>query len=140
MTEAEWTARLARCRQQLAPVAALVGEWEGRGQAHGEPQTGRLRLRLLLDDTVVEVAEQVGEHEDLCFYRWDDGLRQLRVLHLMAGDSAEHAVELTAAGLVWVSPPGHPAVEWSFDGELRCDVTWPGRKAPEVSMRYRQLR
>lgn len=122
----------------LAPVSALLGRWVGEGHAHGEPASGTLELRAILDGTVVEARESVGAHEDLCLYRWDAASGQLRVLHAMAGEPfAEHPVELLPGGLCWVTPPGHPAVEWWLDGgALRCDVTWPGADTAEVSIRY----
>lgn len=134
-----WEARLADAKAQIAPVTMLVGEWVGRGQAHGEPTEGRLRVRMILNDSMVEVWERVGDHEDLCIYRYDPDLQQIRVLHLMEGATAEHAVELVAMGLVWVTPSEHPAVEWRMVGDrLECDVVWPGRKVAEVSMTYRR--
>jgi hypothetical protein len=138
MTDEEWDAKCARVRAEIAPVAVVEGRWIGRGQAHGEPLRGELRIRRVLGDSMVEVWERVGDHEDLCFYRYDVDTKQLRVLHLMDGAVvAEHPIETTSDGLVWVTPPDQPAVEWRFDGtDLRCDVVWPGRRVAEVSMRY----
>jgi hypothetical protein len=66
---------------------------------------------------------------------------QLRVMHLMAGALiADHPVERTMSGLVWVTPPREPAVEWMLEGDtLRCDVIWPDQRIPEVSIRYRRV-
>jgi hypothetical protein len=136
----EWEKRVARVKGELAPALALVGDWVGEGHAHGEPIAATLRVRPILDGSVLEVWERVADHEDLSLYRFDVETGQLRVLHLMAGAVvAEHPVELTPQGLVWVTPPKEPAVEWSLEGEtLRCDVMWPGQRVAEVSVRYRR--
>jgi hypothetical protein len=136
-----WDERVARVRAELAPARFLEGDWAGEGQAHGEPLTATLKVRTILDGSMIEVREQVGEHEDLSIYRFDVELSQLRVLHLMAGAVvAEHAVELTPTGLVWVTPPRDPAVEWILEGPtLRCDVVWPGQRVAEVQVRYRRV-
>lgn len=140
MTDQEWDERLLLCRAQLAPALVLVGEWEGSGQAHGAPVEASLRVRPILDGSVIEVWERVGDHEDLSLYRFDPEVGQLRVLHVMAGALVrEWPVEPTMTGLVWITPPSDPAVEWSLDGDtLRCDVVWPGQRVAEVTVRYRR--
>ncbi|MFZ5475426.1 MAG: hypothetical protein ACOZNI_01515 [Myxococcota bacterium] len=137
---ADWEARLARVKAELAPALALAGEWVGEGQAHGDPIVAQLRVRPILDGTMLEVWERVGEHEDLSIYRFDVDTGQLRVLHLMAGAVvAEHPVEVVPGALVWVTPPKEPAVEWTVEGDtLRCEVIWPGQRIAEVSVRYRR--
>lgn len=142
MTEEEWARRLLLTRAELAPALVLVGDWEGAGQAHGEPITASLRVRPILDGSVIEVWERVGDHEDLSLYRWDPEHKQLRVLHVMAGALiTEHPVEPTPMGIVWITPPSDPAVEWTLEGDtLRCDVVWPGQRIAEVSVRYRRRR
>jgi hypothetical protein len=134
-----WDAQLALMRARLAPALLLVGEWVGEGHAHGEPVTARLRVRPILGDTVLEVWEKVGEHEDLSLYRFDPADNQLKVLHLMEGATAEHPVELTPDGLVWVTPPQEPAVVWSRVGaDVLSEVVWPGQRVAEVQVRYRR--
>lgn len=140
MSHDPWDTRVVLVRAELAPAAMLVGEWIGEGHAHGEPVVATLRVRSILADTMIEVWERVGDHEDLSIYRYDPELAQLRVLHLMAGALvAEHAVEPMIDGFVWVTPPREPAVEWVLQGsDLRCDVVWPGQRVAEVSIRYRR--
>ncbi len=140
MTDA-WDARVAQARAAVGPAALLAGDWVGEGVAHGEPCGASLRVRVVLDGSMVEAAERVGEHEDRCFYRWDVDTSQLRVLHLLPGALLEdHAVELVPDGLVWVTGPTQPAVEWTLRGpELQCAVTWPGAREPEVLVRYRRV-
>ena len=138
----DWEAQVARARAEVAPARLLEGSWVGRGLAHGEPVSATLEVRAILDGTVVEARERVGEHEDLCLYRWDAETRQLRVLHVQPGAVVDdHPVEvLPPAALVWVTGPLAPAVEWTFDGQtLRSAVTWPGAAAPEVLLAYRRV-
>ncbi len=141
MTDAEqWEARLATVRQQIAPALAMVGIWEGDGQAHGAPITGSLHVRAILGGTAVEVWERVGDHEDLSLYRFEPEDGQIRVLHAMEGQFTEHPVELLPGALVWVTPPSQPSVVWTLAGaELVCEVVWPGQRVPEVSLRYRRV-
>jgi len=132
-------------RAGIAPAMALIGDWVGVGQAHGEPITATLKVRSVLSDTQVEVWERVGEgpdaHEDVCFYRFDVASGQIRVLHLMAPALvAEYAVEVAPDGLVWVTPPKTPAVLWTMQGvELVSEVIWPDQRVAEVTLRYRRL-
>ncbi len=134
-----WEERLAACRARLAPALMLAGDWAGEGQAHGEPVTARLRVRPILGDTALEVWERVGDHEDLCIYRWDPDVAQLEVLHLMEGMLAQHPVELTPEGLVWVTPPGQPGVVWTAQGAtVVSEVIWPGQRVAEVRVTYRR--
>ena len=138
MTPDPWDARMAQARAAVGPAALLAGDWVGEAVAHGEPCEARLRVRVILDGTMVEASERVGSHEDRCFYRWDFDTSQLRVLHLLPGALLEdHPVELVPDGLVWVTGPTQPAVEWTVQGEaLRCAVTFPGAREPEVLVRY----
>jgi hypothetical protein len=134
-----WDARLAICRARLAPALFLAGEWVGKGQAHGEPIEARLRVRAILNDTALEVWERVGDHEDLSIYRFEPDLAQLEVLHLMEGVLAHHPVEVTAEGMVWVTPPGQPAVAWTFRGDtVESEVVWSGQRIAEVRIVYRR--
>ena len=131
--------QLALSRARLAPALLLVGEWVGEGHAHGEPVVATMRVRLILGDTVLEVWERVGDHEDLSLYRYDPADQQRQVLHLMAGALAEHPVELTPDGLVWVTPPHEPAVVWSIAGaDVVSEVVLPGQRVAEVRLRYRR--
>lgn len=135
-----WEARCALARAGVAPAAALAGRWIGAGTAHGEPVEARLEVRLLLDGSVVEARERVADHEDLCLYRYDVDTAQLRVLHVQAGGLFEdHPVELVLGGLLWVTGPSAPAVEWSTDGaSVVCAVIFPGSDQPDVHVRYRR--
>ena len=138
MTQA-WEERLAACRARLAPALALVGDWLGEGQAHGEPVTAALRVRAILDGTALEVWERVADHEDLCVYRWDPDTAQLEVVHFYAGALAPHPVEETPDGLHWVTPPGQPGVVWSVRGaNVVSEVIWPGQRVAEVRVTYRR--
>ena len=97
----DWDARVRLAQNGLAPALVLVGEWEGVGLAHGEPITASLAVRLVLGATQIEVWEQVGAHEDVCFYRFDVATGQLRVLHLMEPALvAEYPVEISSEGIV----------------------------------------
>jgi hypothetical protein len=140
LSQRDWALHVAECRERLAFATALLGEWVGRGTAHEAEVEAALGLRLVLDGTAIEARERVGDHEDLCLYRWDADERRYVVHHFMAGAAALHAVELTPRGMVWVTPPFSPAVEWWVDGEdLRCDVVWPQGGEPEVAIRYRRV-
>lgn len=136
-----WELRLRLQRAALAPVAAISGRWQGRGQAHGEPVTSALSIRPVLDGTMIEVRERTGEgegaHEDICYYRWEIERQEIRVLHLLPGAIREYPVEQTPEGLIWVTPPEEPAVEWAVRGAtLRQEVVWPEAGAPEVWIDY----
>jgi hypothetical protein len=135
-----WEERLAATRAGVAPAAMLAGRWIGEGTAHGEPVRARLSVRLLLDGSVVEARERVGDHEDLCLYRYDVDTAQLRVLHVQPGALFEdHPVEGVPGGLVWVTGPLTPTVEWTTDGvTVACAVTFPGASEPDVRVRYRR--
>ena len=135
-----WEERLETCRERLAPAMILAGEWTGVGQAHGDPITATLRVRPILNGTALEVWEKVGgDHEDLSIYRFEPDLGQLEVLHLMEGVLAHHPIELTPDGLVWVTPPGQPAVAWSFRGDhVVSEVVWPRQRVAEVRIVYRR--
>lgn len=136
-----WEARRSVARAGLAPALLLLGEWAGEGLAHGEPVQATLRVRAVLDGTQIEVWERVGEHEDVCYYRFDVGTGQIRVLHLMAPAMvAEYAVEVALGAIEWVTPPNVPGVVCSADGDgLLTEVWWPDAKAPEVRIRYRRV-
>ena len=139
MTTDPWDLRLAVCRQRLAPALALAGDWVGEGQAHGDPVTASLRVRPILGGTALEVWERVGDHEDLCVYRWDADISQLEVVHFMEGSLAQHPVELTPDGMVWVTAPGQPGVVWSLQGATAVsEVIWPGQRVAEVRIVYRR--
>ena len=137
-----WERQFEVARAGLGPALALLGQWSGEGHAHGEPVTATLSVRAVLEGTQIEVIERVGEHSDLCFYRFDAGTGQLRVLHLMAPALvAEYPVDTTPTGLVWVTPPKVPAVVWSYDplsDVLTSEVYWPDQRLAEVGVRYRR--
>ncbi|GDX79855.1 hypothetical protein LBMAG42_16660 [Deltaproteobacteria bacterium] len=136
----DWEARLTRTRAEAAVFGPFVGEWVGEGAAHGEPASGELRGEAILDGSFVEVRERSSNHEDRCLYRFDPEDGCMRVTHFFAGASVrEYAVERTERGLVWVTPPLEPAVEWVFGpDELVCEVTWPGTPVPEVRMIWKR--
>lgn len=134
-----WDLQLANCRAQIAPALILAGDWVGEGHAHGEPVTARLRVRPILDATAVEVWETVGDHSDLCIYRYDVDSGQLEVVHLMAGAFARYPVEASAEGMEWVTGPETPSVVWTLRGDtLTSEVVWPGQRIAEVMIRYRR--
>lgn len=134
-----WEARVALCRERLAPALLLAGDWIGEGQAHGEPVTASLRVRPILGATALEVWERVGDHEDLSIYRFDPDTGQLEVIHLMEGVLAQHPVELTPDGLEWITPPGQPGVMWTLRGDtVVSEVVWPRQRVAEVTVRYRR--
>ncbi len=137
-----WESRLARTRAEAGRFAPFLGEWVGGGEAHGTATGGTLCGAAILDGSIVEVNERTGEHEDRSFYRFDPDNGGFSVLHMMAGAHLrEYPVEFTATGLVWVTPPSEPAVEWTFSAtELVCEVTWPGDEQPEVRVRWRRSR
>lgn len=139
--EAAWRERVERTVREAEAFAAFLGEWAGQGTAHGEPVSARMMARALLDGSFVEVRELGDAHEDRCFYRFEPEDGSLRVLHLLPGATVrEYPLERTPEGLVWVTPPGEPAVEWRFFADrLECDVTWPGELAPEVRMVWRRV-
>lgn len=136
----DWEQQGRLSRAGLAPALVLVGDWVGDGHAHGEPVVATLTVRAVLGGTQIEVWERVGEHEDVCFYRFDAATGQLRVLHLMAPALvAEYPVEASVDGLVWVTPPSTPAVVWSYDplgDALVSEVYWPDQRVAEVRIRY----
>lgn len=134
-----WELRLATARERLAPALLLAGDWVGDGHAHGEPVSARLRVRPILDGTALEVWEKVGDHEDLCVYRYDPDAGQLEVIHFMAGSLSQYPVELTPDGLVWITPPSQPAVVWTNRGvTVESEVVWPGQRIAEVKLTYRR--
>lgn len=134
-----WEARLSTARERLAPALLLAGDWVGEGHAHGEPVSARLRVRPILDGTALEVWEKVGDHEDLCVYRYDPDGGQLEVIHFMPGTLSQHPVELTPDGLVWITPPSQPAVVWTNRGTtVESEVVWPGQRIAEVKLTYRR--
>ena len=146
----DWGQRLELARQGLAPALSWVGDWVGEGQAHGEPVTATLSVRAVLDGTQLEVWERVTPtsaepHEDVCFYRYDVGTAQIRVVHLMAPALvAEYGVELAVgadgtAQVVWITPANAPAVVWSDAGNaLISEVYWPDQRVAEVRVTYRR--
>lgn len=140
MAELDWETRVTRARAEAAAFLPFVGDWVGAGTAHGESATGTLRGASILDGSFVEVRERSTGHEDRCFYRYEAEDGSLRVMHFLGGGLVrEYPVERTDVGLVWVSPPGEPLVEWFFSAdELRCEVTWPGAPAPDVCMTWRR--
>jgi hypothetical protein len=134
-----WERKLALIRGALAPVGVLVGRWEGEGIAHGEPVCSILEIRFAFSGTFIEVREKTGEHEDLCFYRFEPGIGY-SAIHLMEGSFREVAVELLpTGGLEWVTGPMEASVIWEVVGEtLVQEVIWPEGEGPEVRVVYRR--
>ena len=138
MNSDPWKQRLSLMRGALAPLAPFLGEWVGEGKAHGESVQSLLRVRPILEGTMIEIQEVTGDYTDLCFYRWEPESGFL-VLHLMAGQGREYPVEPTGTGFVWVTGMQEPAVEWIQQGEeIRQEVLWPEAEAPEVFVQYRR--
>ncbi len=139
--EEEWQSRVERTVREAGAFQAFVGEWTGEGVAHGEPTSARMMARPLLDGSFVEVRELGDDHEDRCFYRFEIEDGSLRVMHLLPGATVrEYPVELTPEGLVWVTSPLEPSVEWRFFADrLECDVLWPGASEPDVRMVWRRV-
>lgn len=140
MTPEAWERWARQARRGLEPARALLGRWTGRGRAHGEPVTASLVAREILDGSMVEVWERVGDHEDLSLYRFDPSQGQLVVLHCSPGAVvAEHLVEATIEGLAWVTGPDQPAVVLTLRGPtLHGEVVWPGQRVAEVEIHYRK--
>ena len=140
MSPDPWERRLSLMRGALGPMAAFIGSWEGQGEAHGVPVHSRLEVRPILEGTLMEVLEQTGDHTDICFYRWEPDSGGYVVLHLMPGQVAEHVVEPTGDGFVWITGPSAPAVEWRQTAEgLRQEVVWPDSPEPEVWVAYTRI-
>lgn len=138
MDETDWNLRLERTRAEVAAFAPFFGTWSGSGLVHGAASTGTLSGQAILDGSFVEVREHAGDHEDRCLYRFDPEDGCLRVTHLFAGASVrEYTVERTDRGIVWVTPPLEPTVEWVFEPDrLICEVIWPGATHPEVRVTW----
>jgi len=142
----DWDALERAARDALPALDFLLGEWDGAGQAHGQPLTGRLLARRILGGTVVETRETLhdaaGEldHEDLALYRCAPD-RGLFVQHLQSpGWSSEHAVELLDPGVAWDAGPVEPRVELvPHEGELLTFVFFPFDPKPVAQMRYRKV-
>jgi hypothetical protein len=135
-----WDRRVATMRGALAPMMDLCGRWEGEGQAHGSPISSILIIQPAFDATMLMLTERTGEHEDLCYYRWDPDEGAFRVLHLMVASVREYPVEATGEGFIWVTPPSEPSVEWLRRGEgLRQEILWPDSEEPEVWLEYRRV-
>lgn len=139
MNDTSWDDRVARAKQGAEAFGPFLGRWMGTGTAHGEPASGELEALSRFDGSFVEVRERTADHEDVCFYRLDPDDWALRVTQLFGGASLrEYNVEITDRGLVWVTPPGEPTVEWFFGEELVSEVRWPGEAEPEVRMTWRR--
>ncbi len=138
MAELEWEPRLERTRAEAQAFAPFLGRWTGSGHAHGEKSTGELVGEAILDGSHIEVRERVDGHEDRCLYRFEVDDMSLRVMHIFAGGTVrEYPVERTPSGLVWITPPSEPSVEWHFGSDqLRCEVRWPGADQPDVTMSW----
>lgn len=138
-THQPWEKRLQIARDALSPFTPLLGRWLGEGETHGAPTRGEIEVRSVLEGTTIEVRERSGDYEDISFYRWDHESAQLRVLHLSPGQLEDHPVEVLPDGLVWVTGPTAPAVEWRLEGEgFSCYVIWPKTRHVEVVMRYQK--
>lgn len=135
-----WDRRIQTMRASIAPLLELCGRWQGEGEAHGEKVSSLLLIQPSFDATMLELREQTGDHQDLCYYRWEPDEGAFRVLHLMPGSVREYPVETTLEGFIWVTPPAEPAVEWLRRGTgLRQEVTWPDAEVPEVWLEYRRV-
>lgn len=142
----DWEALERAALDALPMLDFLLGEWEGSGEAHGQPLTGRLTARRILGGTVVETRESLYDadgaldHEDLALYRVEPD-RGLFVQHLQApGWSSEHAVEPVEDGIAWESGPVEPRVVLHREGEaLVTAVLFPYDPQPVAIMRYRKV-
>lgn len=126
----------------------LVGNWQGSGQAHGEPITATLHARLCLADTFLEATEHLFDasgaldHEDICFYRYDEREGHLRVRQLTV--PALHAermvLPLPEGGIRWYEGP--LGIQVFFipqpDGSLVERVFLPLQDRPAITIRYQR--
>lgn len=142
----DWEALERAAKAALPALDFLLGDWEGAGQAHGQPLTGTLTARRILGGTVVETRERLFDaagaldHEDLALYRVEPD-RGLFVQHLQPpGWSSEHAVEPVEGGIAWDAGPVEPRVVLHLEGDtLVTAVLFPFDPQPVATMRYRKV-
>lgn len=142
----DWDARERAALAALPSLDFLLGVWQGAGQAHGTPLTGRFAARRILAGTVVESREVLysaaGEidHEDMALYRHEPD-RGLFVQHLQPpGWSSEHDVVSLDRGIAWDAGPVEPRVEIvRGDGILTISVWFPYQPVPMAKMIYRKV-
>jgi hypothetical protein len=147
MSETEWSDRPALARHGLAPIAFLLGEWEGTGTADGQPMRGHLTVRSILDGTFFEASETLYsadgsvDWEDRVFYRYALEDHTIRALHLQAPAwMADRYVNVRTdcEGLTWSGGPTMPRVRIVHEqGRLEVQVFQPGESAPHAHMVYR---
>lgn len=131
-------------RQALAALEGLIGSWAGEGTDHGEAITARLQARWILDESFVEVTEQLssaaGEplHEDRTIYRYDAHENRIKVLHLLPGGWCfERVVSVERGRIVWQTGPFAPQVVLSPGPDaLTSHVQFPGSDSPDVVIEY----
>ena len=146
--EMDWDARGALVKAHIAPLRFLIGDWEGEGSSHGAHVRGRLRARVSLDESWVEVREQhwsatgALDHEELTMYRYDPTNEQLRAFQF-TGHAwlSEHVIIPENGGLRWFSGPLAPSVEIVPDGDdaLRVTVREAFRGQPTGTFHYRRI-
>lgn len=144
MSQADPADRSSVVREGLRPAHFLVGDWVGAGQSYGQGVQVRLRARLAMDHSFVEVAEvqrdatgQI-EHEDRCLYRFDPVEKQLRVHHFSpVGQVSEVlVVALEGGGLRWYAGPLAPSVTFRPGPQdtLRVQVRLPDEPAAAADL------
>ena len=141
----DWTALEARVAREIPALDFLLGDWEGSGEAHGQPLVGRLHARRVLLGSAVQTREALYtadgalDYEDLALYRCDLD-RGLFVQHLQPpGWSSEAAVEPIDGGVAWNAGPTEPRVELTRADDILTIAVWfPFQPVPASRMRYRK--
>ncbi len=142
--QSAWEERGRATREGIAPLDFLVGSWNGSGTSHGQPITGKLVVRPILDGTWLEAREtQFGasgaqEHADVSLYRYDPEEHRIEVIHLMAhAHKSRHPVEEVDDAFHWITGPMAPRLEIrSCPPGLRFEVWFPFEEAASVIMDY----
>jgi len=147
--QSDWNQRVAAIQAGVVPLGFLQGQWEGEGTSDGQPVTGRLTARMVLDDTFLECSEQLFtaagalDHEDRVLYRYDIEDQTLRALHLQAPAwVADRHVDLLddQTGFAWRGGPTLPkVVVRQIDVDTVDVAVWlPGETAPVTRLTYRR--